>query len=143
MKMVNFSFSIITETSGESLKRGLGLWRDRRLCTHRKLAVKDAAPARPGPGSVRSGRPDRAQELADLGPEPVALERQRFRRGEHLRRGRSGLAGATLHVGDVGRDLRGTLGGMLDVAGYFLRRRALLFHLSLIHISEPTRLGMI
>src|SRR5450756_602828 len=48
MKMVNFSFSIITETSGGSLKHGLGLWRDRRLCTHRKLAVKDAAPARRG-----------------------------------------------------------------------------------------------
>src|ERR1700674_3952973 len=46
----------------------------------------------------------------------------------NLRGGRSGFVSAALHVGDVRTDLRGALGGMLDVAGYLLGRRALLFH---------------
>ena len=46
---------------------------------------------------------------------------------EHLRGRRTGFAGAALHVGDIGRDLLGAFGGLLHVAGDFLRRRALLF----------------
>src|SRR3981081_1846705 len=50
----------------------------------------------------RSGRAHRVQELADLELEPVAVARQRWGRGQHLRGGRSGLAGTALHVGDIG-----------------------------------------
>jgi hypothetical protein len=53
----------------------------------------------------RSGGPDRVEEFADLELEPVALARQRFRRRMNLRRGRSGLGRAVLHVRDVGGDL--------------------------------------
>ena len=77
---------------------------------------------------VWSGRPYRVEELADLELEAVAVAGQRLRRREHLRGGRAGLAGAALHVGDIGRDLLGALRGLLHVAGNFLRRRALLFH---------------
>ena len=72
----------------------------------------------------------RIEELADFELEAVAVAGQRLRRGEHLRRGRAGLAGAALHVGDVGRDLHGALSGLLHVAGNLLRRRTLLFHRS-------------
>ena len=48
--------------------------------------------------------------------------------GEHLRRGRAGLAGATLHIGDVGGNLLGAPGGLLHVAGDFLGCGTLLFH---------------
>ena len=41
---------------------------------------------------------------------------------------RAGLGGATLHVGDVRRDLQRALRSLLDVAGDFLGRSALLFH---------------
>jgi len=61
MKMVNFRFRIITEASSGSPKRCLG------------------------PGSFRSGRPHRAQELADLELEAVGIARQRLRRRQHLR----------------------------------------------------------
>jgi hypothetical protein len=60
------------------------------------------------PGSIRSrrflssGGAHRVEELADFKLEPVAVAGQRLRRGENLRRGRAGLAGAALHVGDVG-----------------------------------------
>src|SRR5438552_3325657 len=46
----------------------------------------------------------------------------------NLRGGGSGLGRAVLHVGDVGGDLLRTLGSLLDVARYLLRRRTLLFH---------------
>src|SRR5664279_3900425 len=75
-----------------------------------------------------SGGPHRIEELADLELEPVAVAGQRLRCGKNLRRGRAGLAGAALHVGDVGRDLLGALGCLLHVAGNLLGRRALLFH---------------
>ena len=68
------------------------------------------------------------EEFADLELEAVAVAGQRLRRRMNLRRGRAGLGGAALHVGDVGGDLLGALRGLLDVAGDFLRRRALLFH---------------
>src|SRR5665647_2304848 len=68
------------------------------------------------------------EELADLELETVAVAGKRLRRRQHLRRGRAGLAGAALHVGDVGRDLLRALRGLLHVAGNLLRRRALLFH---------------
>ncbi len=45
-----------------------------------------------------------------------------------LRRSRSGIASTALHIRDVGGDFRRSPGGVLDVAGYLLRRRALLFH---------------
>src|SRR3977135_1820593 len=60
-----------------------------------------------------SGRPDRTEELADLALEPAAFAGQRLRRGEHLRGGRSGFAGAALHVGDVGGDLLGAVRRLL------------------------------
>src|SRR5882762_11604461 len=83
-----------------------------------------------GPGSLLSGGPHRVEELADFQLEAVAVAGQQLCRGENLRRGRSGLAGTALHVGDVRRDLLGALGGLLDVAGNLLGRRALLFHRS-------------
>ena len=46
----------------------------------------------------------------------------------NLRGGGSGLGRAVLHVGDVGGDLLRSLGSLLDVARYLLRRRTLLFH---------------
>src|SRR5882757_6074031 len=73
------------------------------------------------------GRPDGAEELADLALEPAAFAGQRFCRRQHLGGGRSGLAGAMLHVGDVVGDLLGAVGGLLHIAGNFLSRRALLF----------------
>src|ERR1700682_6610567 len=85
-------------------------------------------PARQEPASALSGRPYRIEELADFELEAVTLARQRLRRRMNLRGGRSGLAGAALHVRDVRGGLRGAFGRMLDVAGYFLACRALLFH---------------
>ena len=70
----------------------------------------------------------RIQEPADFELEAVAVAGQRLRRRQHLRRRRAGLAGAALHVGDVGRDLLGALRRLLHVAGDLLRRGALLFH---------------
>src|SRR6266853_1088242 len=61
------------------------------------------------PAALR--RPHRIQELADFELEAVAVAGERLGRGEHLRRGRTGLAGAALHVGDVGGDLLGALSG--------------------------------
>src|ERR1035437_24650 len=78
--------------------------------------------------SALSGRPYRVEELADLELEPVAVAGQRLRCGKNLRRGRSGLAGAALNVGDVGTHLHRALGCLLHVAGNLLCRRALLFH---------------
>src|SRR5882672_3155278 len=75
-----------------------------------------------------SGRPYRIEELADFELEAVAFDRQRPRRRMNLRGGRSGLAGAALHVGDVRTHLRRALRGLLDVAGYLLGCRTLLFH---------------
>ena len=86
---------------------------------------RNRRPARP---AALSGRPHRIEELADFELEAVAVAGQRLRRGENLRRGRAGLAGAALHVGDVGGDLLGALRRLLHVAGNLLRRRALLFH---------------
>jgi hypothetical protein len=74
-----------------------------------------------------SGRPHRVEELADFEFEAVGVAGKRLRGGEYLRGSRSGLAGATLHIGDVGRDLLRALRGLLDVARDFLRRCALLF----------------
>ena len=56
------------------------------------------------------GRPYRIEELADFELEPVRVAGQRLRRGEHLRRGRAGLAGPALHVSDVRTHLLGALG---------------------------------
>jgi hypothetical protein len=50
-------------------------------------------------------RPHRREELIDLALEVVAVARERLRRGEHLRGGRTGLAGAAIDVGDLGGDL--------------------------------------
>ena len=46
----------------------------------------------------------------------------------NLRGGRTGLGRAVLYLGNVGGNLLRALGGVLDVARYFLRCRALLFH---------------
>ena len=46
----------------------------------------------------------------------------------NLRRGRSRLGRTVLHVHDVGGDLLRARCGMLDIAGYLLCCRALLFH---------------
>src|SRR5882672_9754946 len=75
-----------------------------------------------------SGRPYRIEELADFELETVALTRQRPRRRMNLRGGRSGIAGAALHIGDVRTHFRRALRGLLDVAGYLLGCRTLLFH---------------
>src|ERR1700687_3928149 len=80
-----------------------------------------------GPGSLLSGGADRIEKLADFELEPVAVAGQRLCRRENLRRGQAGLAGAALHVGDVGRNLHRALRRLLNVTGNFLRRRALLF----------------
>src|SRR5882724_36288 len=80
---------------------------------------------RPAQGS---GRAHRVEELVDLDLETVAVARQRLRGRENLGGGRAGFGGAALHVGDVGGDLLGAVGGLLHVAGNLLRRRALLFH---------------
>src|SRR5215213_9784555 len=64
--------------------------------------------------------------FADLALEPVALAGQRFCRAEHLGGGGTGLAGATLYVGDVGGNLLRAVCGLLHIAGDFLGRRALL-----------------
>src|SRR5689334_24066833 len=69
----------------------------------------------------RSGCAHRIEEFSDLALEPITVGRQHLRRGEHLRGGRTGLGRATLHVGDVGGDLLGALGGLLHVARNFLR----------------------
>jgi hypothetical protein len=76
---------------------------------------------------VLSG-PYGVEELADLELEAVAVAGQRLRRRENLRRGRSGFAGAALHVGDVGTDLLGALSRLLHVAGNFLRCSTLLLY---------------
>src|SRR5882724_1893197 len=83
-------------------------------------------PAPFGAGFVRSGGPHRVEEFADLELEAVAVAGQC--RGENLRRGRSGFAGAALHVGDVRRDLLRALSRLLHVAGNLMGRRTLLFH---------------
>jgi hypothetical protein len=75
---------------------------------------------------VSSGGPYRIEELTDLELEALAVAGQRLCRQENLRGGRTGLAGAALHVGDVGGDLLGALRCLLHVAGNFLRRRTLL-----------------
>src|SRR3979409_2473721 len=80
------------------------------------------------PRSSISGRSHRVEELADFELEALAVAGQRLCRQENLRGGRTGLAGAALHVGDVGGDLLGAVSRLLDVAGNFLRRRTLLFH---------------
>src|SRR6185437_12557130 len=54
-----------------------------------------------------SGGPHRGEELAHLGLEPTAVAGQHLRRREHLRGGRSGIAGAALHIGDVSGHLLG------------------------------------
>ena len=61
----------------------------------------------PATGRVALGRPNGREEFVHLELEAVAFARQRLRGREHLRRGRAGLAGAALYVGDVGRDLCG------------------------------------
>src|ERR1700688_4430326 len=76
----------------------------------------------------KSGRAHRVKELADLELEAVAVAGQRLRRRQHLRGGHAGVAGAALHVGDIGRDLHGAFRGLLHVAGNLLGRCALLFH---------------
>src|ERR1700682_2867865 len=63
-----------------------------------------------------SGGPNRTEEFADLELEAAAVAGQRLRRGEHWRGGRAGLAGAALHVGDVGGDLLGAVGCLLHLA---------------------------
>src|ERR1700733_9196924 len=73
-----------------------------------------------------SGRPDGTEELADLELEAVAVGRQRLGCRQNLRGGRTGLAGAALHIGDVGGNLLGALRRLLHVAGDFLGRRPLL-----------------
>src|SRR5674476_1288131 len=80
-----------------------------------------------GPSRVSSGRPDRIEELAHLELEAVAVTGKRLRRRQYMRRGRARLAGAALHVGDVGGDLLGALGRLLHVTGNLLGRRTLLF----------------
>src|SRR5882672_11948398 len=74
----------------------------------------------------RLGGTNHGQELVDLDPETAALARERPCRGENHLRGRAGLARAPVDVGDVGRDQRGALRGLLDVVRYLLRGRALL-----------------
>ena len=74
------------------------------------------------------GRRHRVQEFAQLELEAVAVAGQRLGRGKDLRRSRTRLGRATLHVGDVGGDLLGALRCLLHIAGDFLRCRALLFH---------------
>src|SRR6266478_4162870 len=91
---------------------------------NRTGAKKPISGTRPG----LSGRPYRVEELADFQLEAVAFAGQRLRRGENQRRGRSGLAGAALHVGYVRTHLRRALRGLMDVAGYLLRFLTLLFH---------------
>ncbi len=81
-----------------------------------------------GNPSSRSRRTHRAQEFRYFNLEPAGVARQRLRRGEHLRRRRSCFSRATLHIRDIGRHLLGALRGVLDVAGDFLRRSALLFN---------------
>src|SRR5882724_9598503 len=75
-----------------------------------------------------SGRAHRVEELVDLDLETVAVTRQRLCGRENLGGGRAGLGGTALHVGDVGGDLLGAVGGLLHVAGDFLGRGPLLFH---------------
>src|SRR4051794_34369901 len=72
------------------------------------------------------GRPDRIQELANLGLEACAIAGQHLRRRQDLRGSRAGLARAALHVGDVGRHLLGALRRLLHVPGDFLGGCALL-----------------
>ena len=78
-------------------------WLYQRILFRRQAAAQVARRRRLG--ADRSGCPDRVEEFADLELEPVAFARQRLRRRMNLRGGRSGLAGAALHVGDVGGDL--------------------------------------
>jgi len=66
------------------------------------------------------------EELVDFELEPVALARQRARRRMQPapKQTRFSLAPRLHNWVMVGTDLRGALRGMLDVAGYLLRRRA-------------------
>src|SRR4051812_20372488 len=70
----------------------------------------------------------RRKEFVDFELEVIALRRQRLGRCQHLRGGRTGLAGAAVDIADVGGDLRGAFGGLADIAGDLARRRALLLY---------------
>src|SRR3954452_5717258 len=78
-------------------------------------------------GQRLSGRAHRLQKTCDFALQPAAVLRQRSRRGMNLRRRSTGLTGAALDFADIRRDLGGAVGGVLDVARYFLGRGALLF----------------
>src|SRR6202035_392880 len=71
-------------------------------------------------------RPYRTQELGDLQLEAIAFAGQGLSRGKNFRRSRTGLASSLVHVDNIGGDLGGTLCGLLDIAGNFLRCAALL-----------------
>src|SRR5829696_6334262 len=77
---------------------------------------------------VRSGRPHRIEEPADLELEAVGIARQRLRCSKYLRGRRAGFAGAALHVANVGGHLLRSHRGLLHVARDFLCRGTLLFH---------------
>src|SRR5437870_3271955 len=64
--------------------------------------------------------------LLHFGREVEALARKRLRRNQRLRGGSAGFARAAIDIGDVGCDLGGPMGGLLNVAGNFLGRGTLL-----------------
>jgi len=66
------------------------------------------------PALLRS--PYRVEELADFELEALAVTGQRLRRGEHLRRSRSGPLAPRCTSVNVGGNLLGAVGGLLHVA---------------------------
>src|ERR1700680_603588 len=70
--------------------------------------------------------PDGGEEFDHLGLQALVFVRKQLRGRKNLGGGRAGIAGAAVDVGDRGRDLGGTNGRLLDVAGDFLGRSALL-----------------
>src|SRR4029077_3130350 len=78
--------------------------------------------------SAPSGRAHGAEKFFYLKLEMIAFAGQGLRGRQNLRRGRAGFARATIDVRDVGRDLRGAMSRLLNVARDLLRCRALLLN---------------
>jgi hypothetical protein len=71
--------------------------------------------------SYVSGRLDARQEVVDFAAKILGVARQFLRRGEDLRSGGAGLAGAALHIEDVPGHYLRALSSLLHVAGDLAR----------------------
>src|SRR3954452_23729923 len=74
------------------------------------------------------GGPDGLQEPRYLTLQTISIAGQGFRRAQNLRRRAARFRRSGAHLGDIGSDFRRSAGGLLDIAGYLLRRGGLLLY---------------